>query len=58
MTLRSSVLCMYLGKLKYWDSRGYRNDCISCLPDLITALELVTALDSTEKILLVTLLYH
>ena len=36
----------------------YRNDCISCLPDLITAPELVTALDSTEKILLVTLLYH
>ena len=36
----------------------YRNDCISCLPDLITAPELVTALDSTVKILLVTLLYH
>ena len=23
MTLRSSVLRIYLGKLKYWDSRGY-----------------------------------
>ena len=36
----------------------YRNDCISCLPDLITAPELVTALDNTLKILLVTLLYY